>query len=190
MRNEKLHRLVMIALMGAMAFLMMLFEFHIPPFAEFLKYDAGDVPAVVATYTMGPAAGVAVQGLKAGLFFLSGKSTAGWVGVLANFLAGAALVLGSGIAHRLLERSGLKHWGWGLVSSAIGTAIMAAVLIPVLATLIYPAWGMQGAAAWTAALTISTPFNLFKGFLSSAISLAFYRRLQPFLLGHMAHKAV
>lgn len=188
MRNEKLHRMVMIAMMGAMAFLMMLFEFRIPLFADFLKYDPGDVPAVVATYTMGPVAGVAVQGLKAGLFFLSGKSTAGWVGVLANFLAGAALVLGSGIAHRLLEKSGLKHWGWGFVSSAIGTVIMAAVLIPVLAILIYPAWGMQGAAAWSAALTLSTPFNLFKGFLSSAISLAFYRRLQPFLVGRVAQK--
>ncbi|MFZ5815427.1 MAG: hypothetical protein ACOY93_09035, partial [Bacillota bacterium] len=103
-------------------------------------------------------------------------------------LAGAGLVLGSGIAHRLLERSGMRHWGWGFLSAAIGTLVMAAVLIPVLAILIYPAWGMQGPAAWTAALTISTPFNLFKGFLSSTISLAFYRRLQPFLLGRPAHK--
>ncbi|MFZ5823197.1 MAG: ECF transporter S component [Bacillota bacterium] len=190
MRNERLYRMVMIAMMGSMAFLLMYFgEIYVPPFAEFLKYDPGDVPAVVATYTMGPAAGVAVQGIKAGAFFLSGKSTAGWVGVLANFLAGAGLVLGAGIAHRLLEKSGLKHWGWGFLSAAIGTIVMAAVLIPVLATLIYPAWGMQGPAAWTAALTISTPFNLFKGFVSSTISLAFYRRLQPFLVGHPVHKA-
>lgn len=189
MRNEKLYRMVMIGMMGAMAFLLMLFEIHIPPFQAFLKYDPGDVPAVVATYTLGPTAGVAVQAIKAGIFFLSGKSTAGWVGVLANFLTGTCLVLGSGIAHRLRERSGLKHWGWGLVSSAIGTIIMAAVMIPVLAILIYPAWGMQGAAAWSAALTMSTPFNLFKGFLSSAISLAFYRRLQPFLVGRLAQKA-
>jgi riboflavin transporter FmnP len=189
MRNERLHRLVMIAMMGAMAFLLMLFEVRLPFFAEFLKYDPGDVPAVVATYTMGPVAGVAVQGLKATLFFLSGKSEAGWVGVLANFLAGTGLVVGSGIAHRILERSGLKHWGWGFASAAIGTMIMAAVAIPVNATVIYPAYGMTGPAAWSGALTISTPFNLFKGFLSSTLSLAFYRRLQPFLLGRPVHKA-
>ena len=75
------------------------------------------------------------------------------------------------------------------VSAAIGSIVMAAVLIPVLAILIYPAWGMQGPAAWTAALTISTPFNLFKGFVSSTISLAFYRRLQPFLVGRPVQKA-
>lgn len=190
MRNERLYRLVMISMMGSMAFLLMYFgQIHIPPFAEFLKYDPGDVPAVVATYTMGPVAGVGVQAMKSTLFFISGKSSAGWVGVLANFLAGASLVLGAGIAHRLLERFGYKHWGWGFLSAAIGTLVMTAVLIPVNALLIYPLWGMKGAAAWTGALAISTPFNLFKGFLSTTLSLAFYRRLQPFLLRRPSQKA-
>ncbi len=190
MRNERLHRMVMIAMMGAMAFLLMFFgEVYIPPFAEFLKYDPGDVPAVVATYTMGPVAGVAIQGIKATLFFISGRGSSGLVGALANFAAGAGLVIGSGIAHRLLEKSGLKHWGWGFVSATIGTLIMAAVLIPINALVIYPAYGMSGQAAWFGALTLSTPFNLFKGVLSSTVSLAFYRRLQPFLVGRPAQKA-
>ena len=46
---------------------------------------------------------------------------------------------------------------------------------------IYPLWGLQGAAAWHGAVFLSTPFNLFKGFLSTVISLALYRRLLPFL---------
>jgi len=189
MRNERLHRMVMIAMMGAMAFLLMFFgEVYIPPFAEFLKYDPGDVPAVVATYTMGPVAGVTIQGIKSVLFFMSGKGSSGLVGALANFLAGVGLVLGAGIAHRLLEKSGLKHWGWGFLSAAIGTIVMAAVLIPINALLIYPAYGMSGPAAWAGALALSTPFNLFKGFLSSTVSLAFYRRLQPFLVGRPEQK--
>lgn len=190
MRNERLHRMVMIAMMGAMAFLLMFFgEIYIPPFAEFLKYDPGDLPAIVATYTLGPLAGVAVQGIKAALFLISGKSTAGWVGVLANFLVGAALVIGAGTAHRLLDRAGRKHWGWTFVSAVIGTLIMAAVAIPANALLVYPLWGMKGAAAWTGALVISTPFNLFKGILSTSLSLAFYRRLEPFLVGRTADRA-
>ena len=190
MRNERLHRMVMIAMMGAMAFLLMFFgEIYIPPFAEFLKYDPGDLPAIVATYTLGPLAGVAVQGIKAALFLISGKSTAGWVGVMANFLVGAALVIGAGTAHRLLDRAGRKHWGWTFVSAVIGTLIMAAVAIPANALLVYPLWGMKGAAAWTGALVISTPFNLFKGILSTSLSLAFYRRLEPFLVGRTADRA-
>lgn len=188
MRNERLHRMVMIALLGAMAFLLMLAEIQVPPFPPFLKYDPGDVPAAVATYTMGPVAGVWVQGLKALIFWLSGKSADGWVGVLANFLAGVGLVLGIGVVRLVLDRSGLKHWGWGLVAALVGTLVMAAVMIPANGLIIYPAYGMKGAAAWSAALTLSTPFNLFKGFVSSVISLVFYRRLMPYVAGSLAHK--
>lgn len=183
-----LHRLSRIAVLGALAFLLMLLEVPLPFFADFLKYDPGDVPAMVATYTLGPAAGVTVQGLKAALFWAAGRSQAGWIGVLANFLAGTALVLGAGLSYRLLQRTELKGWGWDLVSAAIGAIVMAAVLIPVLAVMVYPLWGMTGAAAWSGALYLSTPFNLFKGFVSTALSLAFYRRLQPYLLG-VARKA-
>jgi len=174
----------MIAMLGAMAFLLMFFgEIYILPFAEFLKYDPGDVPAVVATYTLGPCAGVAIQGIKAGLFFLSGKGSSGWVGALANFVAGAALVTGAGISQHLFERAGFRHWRWTFLSASIGTVIMTAILIPANALFIYPLWGIKGTAAWLGALTMSTPFNLFKGLLSTSLSLAFYRRLEPFLLG-------
>lgn len=179
----QLQRLSRVAVLAALAFLLMLLEVNIPPFAEFLKYDPGDVPAMVATYTMGPAAGVGVQGLKALLFWASGRSTAGWIGVLANFLAGAALVLGAGLSYRLFGRFGLKGWVGDVGSAVVGTLIMTLVLIPVLAVMVYPLWGMTGSAAWSAVLYLSTPFNLFKGLVSTTLSLAFYRRLAPYLQG-------
>jgi riboflavin transporter FmnP len=189
MKNERLYRMILTALLGSMAFLLMYFgEVRLPFFAEFLKYDPGDVPAVVATYTLGPGVGLGVQGLKAALFWVSGKSTAGWVGVLANFAAGGALVLGAGLAHRLLERSGLKAWYWAILSGAIGTLVMTALLIPINAVLVYPLFGMKGAAAWNAAVAISTPFNLVKGALSCGLSLAFYRRLERILPAALTHK--
>lgn len=190
MHNERLSRLTRVAMLGAMAFLLMFaIGIRLPFFAEFLEYDPGDIPAMIATYTLGPAAGVAVQGVKAGLYWASGKSTAGPIGVLANFLAGAALVLGASVTHRLLAGSGARGWVRDVVSAVAGTLIMSAVLIPLNAVLVYPVWGMKGAAAWEAALYISTPFNLFKGFVSSVTSLALYRRLQPFLLGRREEKA-
>lgn len=190
MPQDSLARTVRIGMLGAVAFVLMYVgEIHVPPFASFLKYDPGDVPAMVATYTLGPGAGLGVQAIKVGLFWVSGKSSTGWVGVLANFLAGGALVIAAGVMHRLLQRSGARAWGWGLLSSASGAVVMSAVLIPVLALLIYPLWGMTGTAAWHGAIYLSTPFNLFKGFISSCISLAFYRRVEPYLLGKTAGKA-
>ncbi|HEY8346001.1 MAG TPA: ECF transporter S component [Symbiobacteriaceae bacterium] len=182
--QDRLARLVRVAIMGSMGFMLMYFgEIQIPFFADFLKYDPGDIPAMVTAFTMGPGAGVAVQAIKSGLFWLSGKSTAGVVGVLANFFAGASLVLTAGIVRRLLSRADRRSWMWDLVAVACGTVVMSALMIPANALVVYPLWGWSGAAAWKGALLISTPFNLFKGALSSALSLAFYRRLEPLLAG-------
>lgn len=185
---NSLRRTVLIAILGALSFLLMWFgEFPIPAlFAEYLKYDPGDVPAVVATYTLGPAAGFGVELLKALIFLISGKSTAGWVGVLANLLAGGALVAGAAAAQRLVVG---KSWAWGVAGSILATLIMTALLIPLNALIIFRLWGMDSSAAWSAALVISTPFNLFKGFVSSIVGLAFYRRLQPYVQTVLARNA-
>ncbi len=182
MTANRLTRLVQISILGALGFLLMYtLELRVPLFPEFIKYDPGDVPALIATYFLGPAAGASVQGIKVVLFWISGKSTAGWVGVLANLIVGLGMVLGPGLAYRMVLRQGIQHWAWSVLSILVGTALMSAVLLPILALVIYPFWGMQGAAAWTAAITISTPFNLFKGLVSSSISMLLYRRLQPYL---------
>jgi len=113
MRNERLHRLIKISMLGSMAFLFMyLGQIQVPGFADFLRYDPGDVPGMVAAYTMGPVAGVAVQGLKSVIFLISGKSSAGWVGVLANFLAGSALVVAAALVQRGVEAGAPKPGCW------------------------------------------------------------------------------
>lgn len=189
MQRERLTRVIRMGMMGAVAFVLMyLGEINLPFFPSYLKYDPGDVPAMVATFTLGPTAGVAVQAIKILLFWISGKSTTGWVGLSANLLAGCALVIAAGLMHRFLGRLGAASWGRGLLSTITGAVVMAVVLIPVNALVIYPLWGLVGDAAWNGALYISTPFNLFKGFLSSTISLAFYRRLEPYLMGSTARK--
>lgn len=190
MQRDRLTRTIRIGMMGAVAFVLMyLGEINLPFFPSYLKYDPGDVPAMVATFTLGPVAGVAVQVIKILLFWISGKSTTGWVGLSANLLAGCALVIAAGLMHRFLGRVGAGNWGRGLLSAATGAVVMAAVVIPVNALLIYPLWGLVGDAAWDGALYISTPFNLFKGFVSSTVSLAFYRRLQPYLMGTTSRRA-
>jgi riboflavin transporter FmnP len=189
MRNQLLERQVKIALLGAIAFLLMLFEVRLPFFADFLKYDAGDVPAAIATFTLGPVAGLLVEVIKSLLYLFLGAKNSGLVGTLANLMAGAAFVLGISLSQYLLGKLGRRHWAWDLVSAVSGTLLMTAVLIPINALLIYPAFGWTGAAAWTGALTVSTPFNLFKGFLSATLSLVLYRRLAGLLVGKPAGSA-
>jgi riboflavin transporter FmnP len=190
MRNERLHRLTWISVLSALAFILVAFgRVWIPPFQTFLKFDFGDIPAVIAGYVLGPVAGLTVETLKALLFLISGTAQEGWVGVMANFFAGGSLVIATSLVNRMVDPQRNRHFAWGLISAVVGTLIMTALLIPLNALLVYPAWGMKGAAAWSGALTISTPFNLFKGFASCVISLAFYRRLEPFMLGRWSRRA-
>jgi riboflavin transporter len=182
MRSERLRLMVRIAMLGALAVLFMLVQFEIG-FGPYLKYDLADVPALIAALTMGPIFGVIVEALKAVLYFLLGLSKEGPVGVEANFLVGSILVLSVGYAHRLLLKSGLKHWSFTWLFSMASVLVMAAVSLPLLAVIIFPQWGMSGAAGWAAAATASTPFNLVKGALSTALSLLLFRRLQPYMIG-------
>lgn len=191
MRNEKLHRVVWLGMLSALSFVLVTFgQIYVPPFADFLRYDFGDVPSIIAAYVLGPVAGLIVQTVKAILFmvFGTGMSSAGLIGVMANFLAGVAMVLAVSLVHRLVDPQRNRHAAWGLVSVVAGTLVMSALLIPVNAYIVYPAYGME-AVAWQGALAWSTPFNLFKGVASCSVSLVFYRRLEPFILGRSSGRA-
>ena len=55
----------------------------------FLKFDFGEIPAVLAVMTLGPVAGIAVELIKNILhWLLSGSPTGVPVGEIANFTTG------------------------------------------------------------------------------------------------------
>ncbi|MBI2122951.1 MAG: ECF transporter S component, partial [Armatimonadetes bacterium] len=60
-----MRRFTQVAVLGAVAFAFMYFDFPIPPFPTFLKYDPSEVPALIATFALGPGFGVAVEAVKA-----------------------------------------------------------------------------------------------------------------------------
>lgn len=53
----RIQRLVGIACLSALAFILMLFEFPIIPMASYLKIDFSDVPVLIGGYIYGPAGG-------------------------------------------------------------------------------------------------------------------------------------
>src|SRR2546427_12846142 len=60
-----MRRYTQIALLGSIAFLFFAY-LEIPRgfFLPFLKYDLGDVPALIATFALGPVPGIAVELIK------------------------------------------------------------------------------------------------------------------------------
>lgn len=171
--------LTRVAVLGAAAaVLMVALESRLPFFPDYLKYDPGDLPALLAGLAMGPAAGLWVELIKGLLFLASGRATTGLVGVGANLLAGSALVLAACWLHRLGGKPG--SWLSRLGVLAGGPIAMAAVMVPANALFFLPLWGVPAEQVWTVALSV-VPFNLVKGLLSGALSLALYQRLGPWL---------
>ncbi|MDI3298997.1 MAG: ECF transporter S component [Bacillota bacterium] len=169
-------QMVRLAVLGAMAFaLMFLAEVPLPPFPSFLKYDAGDVPAIFASLAMGPWGGALVELLKDGLYLLSGKSEFGWLGVLPNLLAGLALVTLTGLTARRFPTR------WGAAAGMAGGAVAMAALLSALnyAWFLPVFYHLPSEAVAPMVVGTILPFNLVKAGISGALVLLLYPRLAP-----------
>lgn len=170
-----MRNLVRIAMLGAIAFALMYAEFNLPGFPAYLQYDPGDVPTVIGGFAMGPWAGAAVAGVKALIFFLSGKDEAGWVGTVANLATSLAFVL---VAAAVYLRMHSKR------GAIVGLAAGVAATVVVMAVLNYyvflPIYGLP-AEAIPAAVGTTMLFNLVKGTLNAFLTFLVYKRVSPLL---------
>lgn len=174
-----------LALLSAMAFVLMLFEVQLTPvfpfLPGFLKYDAGELPVLIAGSAFGPWPGVMVEVLKNLLFLASGKSSAGLVGVSANLLAGIALVVPQGYLYRRLQGH-LTPAGRLAVSLAGGVVATTVVMGVANYYVFLPLWGIPAAQTGSMTMSAIVPFNLIKGVLTGILAMVIYPRV-AFSLG-------
>ena len=119
-RNKSIRAMVQIAMLSAVAGVLMLFEFPLPFLApSFYELDFSEVPVLIGTFAIGPAAGATIELMKILLnFVMNGTITAG-VGESANFLMGCAFVVPAGLIYR--RKKDKKH---ALAGMVIGMAVM------------------------------------------------------------------
>lgn len=195
--RSKVRTIAQVAMLGAVATVLMLFEFPIsflaPPFYEL---DFSEVPVLIGAFAMGPIAGIAIEAVKILLnFVLNGTITAG-VGEIANFLVGCAFLLPAALVYR--KKKTRKHAILGMIA---GTVVMTTVACVLNAWILLPAYGIafgmpvetfvemgtaiNGAidSLFTFALLAVGPFNLLKGILVSGIVLLLYKRIRVILRG-------
>lgn len=93
-------KLTMTAMLGAVATVLMYISVSVPLMPSFIKLDLSELPALIASFALGPLSGVAVCLIKnlINLFF----STTGGVGELSNFLLGAIFVFVAGMFYRYM----------------------------------------------------------------------------------------
>ena len=144
------------------------------PGAPYLLYDPADVPALVAAFTMGPAAGfmvVLLRNLLHGLLVAPEL-----VGHLMNVLASGSFVWVSGLLYiRFHTRTG------AIFSLGAGTCAQSMVMVAANAAVLPLYLGLTSKAlASTLAFTI-LPFNLIKGAANSVLVYLLYKRVSGYL---------
>jgi riboflavin transporter FmnP len=188
------------AMLSAVAFLLMFVEVPIPMLIpSFIKLDVSDLPALLGTFALGPAYGVAIELMKNLLHLLiKGTSSAG-VGELCNFVLGSVFVFVAGVIYqRKKSRKG------AILASVAGAMAMAIACVPMNYFLVYPAYvvcygmpmeaivGMYqailpGNYGLLFCLTVfNLPFTLCKGLLDALLCFFIYKPLSPILHGKAA----
>lgn len=185
-------RLVKTSILSAVAFIIIMIDFPLPIFPEFLKIDLSDIPALIGAFAMGPVVGVIIELIKNILHLLVTK-TAG-IGEVANFIVGSTFVFVSAYVY-----SKNKTKKTAIISLVIGTVSMAIVaglmnyfiLIPLYeSALKFPISAMIGAAASinsvitnleTLVLFSIVPFNILKGVIVSIVVLLIYKKVEPII---------
>lgn len=188
--QSKTHKLVVTAMLSAVAAILMFLEFSVPIMPSFIKLDISELPALLASFSLGPVYGMAVCLVK-NLVNLTHTSTGG-VGELCNFLMGVTFVVPAGLLYRKM-----KNRKGALLGSLIGAVIMAVVSVPLNYFITYPIYSvfmpMEGIIGMyqlilpfvdnllECLLIFNMPFTFVKGMLDVLLAFLIYKPLSPLL---------
>lgn len=191
--QNRIRKLVMTALLSALATVLMFVSFSVPFVPSFIKLDLSELPALIAAFSMGPLSGVAVCLVKNLVNLLFTYSMG--VGELCNFLLGVAFVLPAGLIYK--KRNDRKG---ALIGALTGALTMGVISIFINYYLVYPVYakllmpmdvilGMYQAInpkvsnLWQALCFFNAPFTFVKGLISVAITFLIYKRISPLIKG-------
>lgn len=187
-RSKKVNvrKLTYTAMLSAVSAVLMFISFNVPLMPSFIKMDLSELPALIASFALGPVSGVTVCLVKnlINVFF----STTGGIGELSNFLLGAFFVFPAGLIYKKWHnRKG------AMLGSLVGAVAMAVLSVFSNYYVVYPVYtafmpmevilGMYRAinphvsSLWDALIWFNMPFTFIKGMLSVLISLVVYKPL-------------
>lgn len=194
----KVKYITRIAILAAVSSILMYIEFPLPFLPPFLKIDLSDFPALIAAFSMGPLAGIAIELIK-NLVHLPFSSTL-FVGELANFIVGASFVGSAGLIYRYR-----KTKVGATIAMIIAIVIMSFIAILVNLYILLPLYAKAFHMDINAVVKMSqvanfrivdlktliiwgiTPFNVIKGIIISLITLFSYKKLSAFF--HIQEKS-
>ena len=192
-RQHNVRYMTVTAMLSAVAFALMFFEFSIPFLVpSFIQMDLSELPALIGAFAMGPWYGVIICLIKNLIHLLI--TTTGGVGELSNFILGAAFVLPAGLIYQ--RKKTKKN---AVIGSVLGAVFMALLSVASNYFIVYPVYTaflpmdtilamyqeiLPSADTLLKCLIIfNMPFTFVKGMLSVIITLLIYKHISPIIKG-------
>lgn len=180
--KSRVFRMVAVAMLSAIGFLLMLLDFPLPGFPPFLKMDLSEIPVLIGAIVFGPVGGMIVEAFKNLLHYvITGSAYGVPLGEAANFVTGMLFVLPVAfMARKARTKKGLA------VGLVIGISLMSVVMALLNYIVLLPLYtwflgfpSFSEAARLKLALAGILPFNLIRGMLTTLIFLLLYPKLKP-----------
>lgn len=184
MKNNKLQKMVIIAMLSGIATVLMKLNFPLPLLPPFLKIDFAEVPAVLALLTLGPVAAIGVEFFKNVFYLLlSGSVTGVPVGELANFTTGVLFLIPIYIVYRkVASDKGLKMGMIaGTMTMAVGMTVLNYFVFLPMYTYFLNMDAMVGPELLKYLVAGILPFNLIKGVLVTVVTLVLFNKMKPWI---------
>lgn len=167
--NNKTHRLTLMAMFAALAYIVVAVG-RIPiSTVSFLKYDPKDVILVICGFILGPMPALLVT-LVVSLIEMLTLSSTGIIGLVMNVLASAGFACTAAAIYKRCHS--LKGAALGLAAGA-GAMVVLMLLWNYFITPYYMGYPREAVAAML--LPVFLPFNLIKGALNGAIAMLIYK---------------
>ncbi len=190
MEKQKLRRLTMAALCGAVAFVLMYFSFSVPVLSPFAEFDLSALPELIGGFILGPVGAIEIIVVKIVLKLLFKGSSSLLTGEVLNFILSLAYVLPALLYYRRHRTK--KGAAIGLV---LGTSICVVVSIFANIYVTFPIYIELYGMDWEGIISMCTavnpwitniptmiafsivPFNLLSRSIVSLIALLTYKKL-------------
>lgn len=162
-------QLVTMALMCAIAALLSFIEFPLLPGVTWLKFDASNMPAMVAGFAYGPAGGIAVGIVTA---IIHGLLMADFTGALMNIMVVVCFVLPAALIYKKM------HTFTGAIIGLV-FSIIAGVIGAIIGNLLLtPSWlGVPFDAVVALIIPVLIPFNIIKGLINAVLTFIIYKSI-------------
>ena len=167
--KNKTHRLTLMAMFAALAYIVMLVGRFPISSVDFLKYDPKDVSLVISGFILGPMPALLVTVVVSIIEMLTVSST-GLIGLIMNVLSSAGFACTAALVYK--KRHSLRGAAVGLV---LGALVMTALML-LWNYFITPYYmGMPREAVAAMLVPVFLPFNLIKSALNAAVSMLIYK---------------